>query len=411
MKKILISSSIALVALVSFVGAQGFTFVNNMSVGANNSDVAMLQTVLIAKGFDIPAISTGIASKGYFGAQTKLAVMKFQAANEIPNTGFVGPLTRAKLNYTGASGLKITNPNGGQVWQQGSTQTIQWTSPTYIRATTADISLVPFYSECPAGKVCPLGSVTASYFPYHAPYSLATGININQNSLSWKIGSSNSVACPANYSCSPTPIQDGQYKIQICESGTTNCDMSDAPFTITTTIKPTVQVLSPNGGEKLVANNTHIIKWSVSGSSPINLDLYLDRKIVCNDTPTAGVAASCVAPYPMFYVLDKNIGSNMVYNWIVATDVVNNAIPAGDYIVRICKAGSTTDCDSSDASFYIGPTSALLQVCPDEKIINRMPGTSPATSYYILNGTRYELGEFDLNWVNSNCTVRETIVY
>ncbi len=43
--------------------------------------------------------------------------------------------------------------------------------------------------------------------------------------------------------------------------------------------------------------------------------------------------------------------------------------------------------------------------CPDEKIINRMPGTSPQSSYYIKDGERKEISDYDESWVLANCTV------
>lgn len=62
-----------------------------------------------------------------------------------------------------------------------------------------------------------------------------------------------------------------------------------------------------------------------------------------------------------------------------------------------------------------------LQVCPDEMIVNEMPGidrsgatvddTIPTRSnYYILSGERKEIDEFDIAWVGSNCSVPITTV-
>ena len=96
MKKI----SIAVVALtIALVGASvaGAAFTRNLSVGSTGADVAELQTVLMSKGYSIPALAAGTA-KGYFGSQTLTAVKAYQAANGVPSTGFVGPLTLAKLN-------------------------------------------------------------------------------------------------------------------------------------------------------------------------------------------------------------------------------------------------------------------------------------------------------------------------
>jgi hypothetical protein len=52
-----------------------------------------------------------------------------------------------------------------------------------------------------------------------------------------------------------------------------------------------------------------------------------------------------------------------------------------------------------------------LQVCPDEKVINKMPADiiikyfGPSRTYYLLNGQRKEISEFDNNWVENNCNV------
>ncbi len=52
-----------------------------------------------------------------------------------------------------------------------------------------------------------------------------------------------------------------------------------------------------------------------------------------------------------------------------------------------------------------------LQTCPEEWIQNRMPG--PGTNfeeYYIVDGKRRELKEFDLEWVKKNCNIKPTVV-
>jgi len=62
------------------------------------------------------------------------------------------------------------------------------------------------------------------------------------------------------------------------------------------------------------------------------------------------------------------------------------------------------------------------QFCPDEMIVNEMPGVdrsgeqdsadSPMrSSYYTWKGERYELEEFDIVWVGNNCNVPVISVY
>lgn len=48
----------------------------------------------------------------------------------------------------------------------------------------------------------------------------------------------------------------------------------------------------------------------------------------------------------------------------------------------------------------------LIRNCPDEWIINAMPGvgsTAKSKEYYIYQGKRRELSEFDTEWVKKNC--------
>lgn len=75
------------------LGAAAYNFTKNLTVGSRGDDVTALQQFLIADGYSIPAGATG-----YFGSQTKTAVIAYQKANNLPTTGYVGPLTLALLN-------------------------------------------------------------------------------------------------------------------------------------------------------------------------------------------------------------------------------------------------------------------------------------------------------------------------
>jgi peptidoglycan hydrolase-like protein with peptidoglycan-binding domain len=106
MKKVLFATGAAVLALAVVVGAQGYVFSSNLTVGSTGASVVALQTALISQGYNIPSISSGAAAKGYFGSQTQAAVKLYQAARGVPSTGFVGPLTRAALN----GGSVVVNP-------------------------------------------------------------------------------------------------------------------------------------------------------------------------------------------------------------------------------------------------------------------------------------------------------------
>lgn len=60
------------------------------------------------------------------------------------------------------------------------------------------------------------------------------------------------------------------------------------------------------------------------------------------------------------------------------------------------------------------PVTTKLKVCPDEWIQNNMPTVGESNEerqYYILNGERKEIAEFDTSWVGQNCNLEKQIVY
>ena len=127
-------------AVFAFVATAGsakaaFMFNNNLSMGMSHPDVMELQKVLNMNASTMVA-STGAGSMGmetmYFGARTKAAVMAYQAANGIsPVSGFVGPITRAKMNSGATTPTNPTNP----------------TSPSNLEGTDGSINGVDVLSQ------------------------------------------------------------------------------------------------------------------------------------------------------------------------------------------------------------------------------------------------------------------------
>jgi len=68
---------------------------NNLSFGSSGSEVSCLQAFLKKQGTNI--YPSGLVT-GNFGNLTRQAVINFQKANGILQTGFVGPVTRNKIN-------------------------------------------------------------------------------------------------------------------------------------------------------------------------------------------------------------------------------------------------------------------------------------------------------------------------
>lgn len=54
-----------------------------------------------------------------------------------------------------------------------------------------------------------------------------------------------------------------------------------------------------------------------------------------------------------------------------------------------------------------------IQSCPDEWILNQMPGTvggNTPNEYFIINGQRAELDNYDITWIVANCDLLKTVV-
>lgn len=466
MKKYFIFTAIALVAFAVGARAQDYTFSNNLSVGSSGQDVVSLQTWLVNNGFDIPAVSSGVSAKGYFGGQTRTALAAYQKSIGLSNYGFFGPLTRGRLNSNhdqrGAS-LRVTSPNGGETWQKGTTQNITWTGSQGVVASaiwTGSIWLDPAIPACAE----PTASIRCM-IAVHAPYVIAQNVNLNSRSFAWTVGQI------LNDTQSDLPnigtVSDGQYKVRICpvNSNASNvnssaCDSSDAYFNIasnvsngnapvingidaptslvvnqtgtwtvhatdpqngtlgysvdwgdvvlnvsqgyaaslnavqftqsttfthsysnvgTYTVRFTVRngagltaetsatvtvtsstsagslkIISPNGGEVWMRGTTQTITWT----SPYyfmatTADLRLNHQYTCTTQVCPAIA---YAPYTIATGVPINQNS---YAWnignvlpLALTSSSYASVPSGQYTVEICGSG-TSDCDSSDATFTI----------------------------------------------------------
>lgn len=96
------SLSAQLSALSGTPASTGYTFSTNLTVGSKGADVMNLQKVLNMSA-DTQVAASGAGSPGSetstFGPATRAAVVKFQLKNGItPAAGYVGAITRAKLN-------------------------------------------------------------------------------------------------------------------------------------------------------------------------------------------------------------------------------------------------------------------------------------------------------------------------
>lgn len=85
----------------------------NLKYGQKGQEVSELQEFLVDKG-----ILTGNAT-GFFGLLTLKAVKAYQVSQKLPSTGFVGPMTRSKINTEIEA--EIANSNAAEVTETGTT--------------------------------------------------------------------------------------------------------------------------------------------------------------------------------------------------------------------------------------------------------------------------------------------------
>jgi hypothetical protein len=136
MKKALIASLAAsALAIGSFAmtavnanAATSYVFSNNLSVGSTGADVVALQSFLVSQGFlTMPA---GV-SMGYFGSITKAAVVAYQSSvGIVPDSGYVGPITRGQLNSGSSMAAAVNCPAGYTCTPPASTTTSTFVCPT-----------------------------------------------------------------------------------------------------------------------------------------------------------------------------------------------------------------------------------------------------------------------------------------
>ncbi len=91
-KKIYKTAVIALI-LYTFLGLNAMAAIDvNLKYGQTSTEVTELQDFLVDKGL------LNVSPTGYFGLLTLNAVKAYQTSKAIPNTGYVGVLTRTAIN-------------------------------------------------------------------------------------------------------------------------------------------------------------------------------------------------------------------------------------------------------------------------------------------------------------------------
>lgn len=186
--------------------------------------------------------------------------------------------------------IKVTSPDGGESWASGSQKTITWTSDASVKSVS-----IKYSSD---------NGATWTY--------ITRGI-ANTGSYNWTL--------PSKVSSSKTLIQVSDID-NICDS-----DVSNGSFNITGT--SSLSLISPNGGENIVAGSLTTITWDAA---------FLTGKIKLEYSLNSGTS---------WTLISDTITNTGTYNWQAPSSESSSSL------VRISDAANASVSDISNAVFKI----------------------------------------------------------
>ncbi len=227
-----------------------------------NNEVSALQDFLQNAGY-LQSNPTG-----FFGLMTFASTKKFQSDNNISPTGYVGPITRAKIQAITCNSTTTATPPNTQA-QNNQTQN---STPSQNYIPTTQTTSVPVVLYPNGGEVLNWGQQTwISWTPdsYTGYYDVSVrGIGSgNVYTISQYVPSK----ATDKLSVSWTPTQgnyekDTQFVAKVCKSGTQVCDESNSSFSIPNSYAKPI-ILYPNNGEVLQGDIAQYISWTPQNNS------------------------------------------------------------------------------------------------------------------------------------------------
>ena len=191
-------------------------------------------------------------------------------------------------NFTIRGNLIVTVPNGGEIWTVGSRQQIRWDT----RGTVSKVSLE--YSDDGGSTFSPIVTTIS-----------------NNGSYSWSVPEAVTIQAVVKVSS----IDDPRIT-----------DISDAYFTI----RGTLTLRSPQGGEIWIVGSTHDISWNSQGEIPsVNLSYSTDG----GESYASGIIS--------------DLANTGMYTWTIPDDV------SGEVRVKVADASSPDVYSTSNTNFRI----------------------------------------------------------
>jgi len=370
----------------------------DLSYGLSGIDVVNLQKFLFSKGFTLEY-------NGYFGDITKSSVIKYQLANGLnPADGYVGAKTRELINMTicniPQSSTSCVDTDGGKdYYVKGSVNLIKAGANVTETDSCMDSSKIIEY-------FCSEDNVITNDHSFSCPNGCSDGVCVKdapKEVLSWQSWESAKNVLNPRITFNGNeyvPFDDDATAAKFCMlvpdrkfiggritqadswvwGGKTNDSLRwtgsewlptatknyvrriECSSPIVSNPQPSIQVLSPNGGENLKEGNIVNISWKTTGmTSSQKMSITLDvphlnstigTKIVDNISNT-GSYSWTVKPLQPFYESEGN----------------STVTPNGQYKVSVvCNAGELNcpqsyNFDQSDNYFTITPRVVTKPTC------------------------------------------------
>ena len=139
---------------------------------------------------------------------------------------------------------RVTYPNGGETWFNGTAYYVTWTGPTQAQVPNIYLSLSTDSGSTWCATIGPYANVSGAY--------------------GWSFGGFNYTTCRMK-------VYDA--------SNSSNYDISDANFTIKD--RPSITITYPNGGEIFYPGETRRVTWNYTGSVPLIDFWYYTASLGC----------------------------------------------------------------------------------------------------------------------------------
>jgi len=197
--------------------------------------------------------------------------------------------------------ITVVTPNGGENWEQGSTQTIRW-NYTSEPGSMVNIEVLKGVTSLATFHNIPVGSLGQGSYPLTFPYNTPLG---------------------------------SDFRIRVTSTSYSGWrDTSDAPFTISVNSSSSLTVTAPDGGENYLQGSVLPIHWTYDGNPgpTVNIEV-LKGTSVLKVLPDIPIGSDGSGSYSMTIPLSTPVGS--------------------EYQVRVTSAGNPVYSDASDDPFTI----------------------------------------------------------